>query len=104
MQKVVLALKNCFRPANGVRSTRLLVEINNRWSAKRVLEIETMKFDNTNPNVAKTHLGNVWLSNVGGFLMCHLWKKIYNILQLFLRFIKIIIYSFSSRSDPCFKI
>ena len=34
MQKVILALKNCFRPAKGVRSTRLLVEIHNMYQYK----------------------------------------------------------------------
>ena len=29
MQKVVLAVKNLFQPANGMRSKRSLVEINN---------------------------------------------------------------------------
>ena len=33
-QKVVFASKNWFWPANGMRSTRLLVKIHNRWQKK----------------------------------------------------------------------
>ena len=59
MEKVVLASESLFRPANGVRSTRLLVEIHNKYgqdtrkkTTKRVIlpKIHHIQFNSATTN------------------------------------------------------